>query len=133
MSTIPTTDLRRAAEDCVELVDAQFGRHLDWSVDSLDELDEVCAELLAQGPLDDQRLERWRELVGSYTGEVLIRAYGGRWGAHEQAPGALAVLVEGTAAFPFGVAGKILTGEFASLASLARALPLIIASGRRSD
>lgn len=68
------------------LVARQFGRRPDWSLASLDELDAVCAELLADGPLHAQRLDLWR-LTGACTGEVLVRVYGGQWITREQAPG----------------------------------------------
>ncbi|MBE1463846.1 hypothetical protein H4W33_002858 [Kibdelosporangium phytohabitans] len=35
MNTVPSFELQRVASECVELVDAQFQRQLDWSVDSL--------------------------------------------------------------------------------------------------
>jgi hypothetical protein len=119
--------LRRIAEECAGLVEAQHGRRLDWTVDSLVTLDEVCAELLAGGPLAGDRLDLWWKLVGAYTGEVVIRAYGGQWVADRRAAGAYAVLVSGTTAFPFAVTNRILTGEpHKSLASFARVLPAII-------
>ncbi|MDT7804168.1 MAG: hypothetical protein QOI78_7601 [Actinomycetota bacterium] len=59
------------------------------------------------------RFDLWWKLVGAYTGEVLVRAYGGDWTTHT--------------AFPFGVAERVLSGEpFKSLASFGRALPAII-------
>jgi hypothetical protein len=70
----------RMAAECMTLVSEQYSRDLDWSVESLIELDEVCAALLADGPLVGERLELWWKLVGAYTGEVVIRAYGGQGG-----------------------------------------------------
>jgi hypothetical protein len=51
--------MRGVAAECVNLVGEQFGKQLDWSIASLGELDEVCAELTADGPLAGQRLELW--------------------------------------------------------------------------
>jgi hypothetical protein len=134
MTTDPAIGLRNVAMECVGLVAAQFGRDLDWSLISLGELDAVCAELLSEGPLDGQRLDLWWKLVGAYTGEVLVRVYGGQWTTHEQTPGAFVVVVNGTTAFPFGVAERVLTGEpFKSLASFGRALPAIIERSVRPD
>ena len=134
MTTDPDISLRDIAMECVGLVAAQFGRDLDWSLASLGELDAVCAELLSEGPLEGQRLDLWWKLVGAYTGEVLVSVYSGQWATHEQAPGAFVVVVNGTTAFPFGVAERVLAGEpFKSLASFGRALPAIIERSARSD
>lgn len=120
--------LQRIAAECVTLVARQFDRHLDWSLASLDELDVVCADLLADGPLNDQRLDLWWKLIGAYTGEVLIRAYDGQWITHEHAPGSFAVSVLGVTGFPFAITNRILRAEpYKSLASFARALPAVAA------
>jgi hypothetical protein len=37
------------ATQCVTLAGRQFGRHLDWSLASLDEPGAACADLLADG------------------------------------------------------------------------------------
>jgi hypothetical protein len=47
------------ADECLKLVAADFGGQLDWSLASLDELDRVCASLIAKGPLTGERLELW--------------------------------------------------------------------------
>lgn len=118
--------LESIAAECVALVAGQFGRQLDWSVESLAELDAVCDELLDEGPLGEQLLELWWKLIGAYTGEVLIRVHGGRWITHDTSPGAPAISVLGLTGFPFGMANKVLGGEeFKSLASFGRALPAI--------
>jgi hypothetical protein len=118
--------LRRIAEHCVTLVSEQFGRHLDWSMSSLTELDGVCADLLADGPLTGERLELWSELAGAYTGEVVVRLYDGQWVSGQQGQGAPAVLVLGITGRPFSTARRILSGEpYKSLASFARAVPVI--------
>jgi hypothetical protein len=120
--------LQHIAAECVDLVARQFGRRLDWSLASLEELDMVCSDLLADGPLNAQRLDLWWRLIGAYTGEALVCAYGGQWIAHEQAPGSFAVSVRGMTAFPFAVTDRVLRAEpYKSLASFARALPVIAA------
>jgi hypothetical protein len=118
--------MRRVAAECVRLVGEQFGRQLDWSLASLAELDDICAALLVDGPLSGQRLNLWWTLIGAYTGEVVIRAYGGEWVSDERGPGAPAISALGITGFPFGTARRILTGEpYKSLASFRRALPAI--------
>ncbi|MFF4811931.1 hypothetical protein ACFY03_27355 [Micromonospora chersina] len=125
MSTDPTY-LHALAGECVDLVSQRFGRRLDWSPESLSTLDEVCADLLADGPLTEERLDLWWRLVGAYTGEVVIRAYAGEWVEHETSPGAPAVAALGVTGFPFGLAARVLDGEpYKSLASFVRALPAI--------
>jgi hypothetical protein len=128
MSVPDRAELQHIATECVTLVARQFDRQLDWSLASLDELDAVCADLLAEGPLNAQRLDLWWKLIGAYTGEVLVRVYGGQWVTHEQAPGSFAVAVAGMTAFPFAVTDKVLRAEpYKTLASFARVLPAIAA------
>ncbi|MEV4151247.1 hypothetical protein AB0J40_46880 [Amycolatopsis sp. NPDC049691] len=132
MTTDPAIDLRTLATECAGLVATRFGHDLDWSLGSLDRLDAVCAELLSEGPLAEQRFDLWWKLVGAYTGEVLVRAYGGEWTTHEETPGAFVVVVRGATAFPFGIAERVLSGEpFKSLGSFGRALPAIIGTSGR--
>lgn len=132
MNSPDRAGLMRVASECVALVGTQYRIRLDWSLDSLAKLDDVCATLLTEGPLSDERLELWCKLIGAYTGEVLIRTYGGEWITHDKAPGAYAVRVRGMTAFPFGVAHRVLRGEpYKSLASFARALPTVADHSRR--
>lgn len=134
MSTDPSVDLRDIARECVGLVAAQFGRELDWSLASLDVLDGVCAELLAGGPLAEQRFDLWWKLIGAYAGEVLVRVYSGQWGTSERMPGAFVVVVRENTANPFGIAERVLSGEpFKSLGSFGRALPAIIEHAERPN
>ncbi|MEV4756730.1 hypothetical protein AB0J86_16665 [Micromonospora sp. NPDC049559] len=126
MSPPDATYLRALADECVDLVSRQFSRRLDWSPESLSTLDEICAELLADGPLVGERRDLWWQLIGAYTGEVTIRAHGGEWIEHERAPGVPAVSALGVTGFPFGLAARVLDGEpYKSLASFSRALPAI--------
>jgi hypothetical protein len=127
--TVPDrAGLQHIAAECVTLAARQFGRHLDWSLASLDELDAVCADLLAEGPLNAQRLDLWWKLIAAYTGEVLVRAYGGQWITDEEASGSTAISVCGITAFPFAITHKILRAEpYKSLASFARVLPALAA------
>ena len=120
--------LAGVAAECVRLVATDRGRELDGSPASLETLDDVCQELVADGPLEGDRLRLWTTLVGAYTGEVVIRRYGGAWVSHE---GTTAISALGITGFPFGTAHRILTGEpYKSLASFARALPAIAERSR---
>jgi hypothetical protein len=132
MTTDPALGLRNIAADCVRLVATEFGRELDWSLASLDELDGVCAELLAEAPLEGQRFDLWWKLIGAYTGEVLVRVYGGQWSTDERTPGAFVVVVSGNRALPFGIAERVLSGEpFKSLGSFGRVMPALIERAER--
>lgn len=123
----PDTDgLREIAGECVDLVASQFGRTLDWQLDSLDELDAVCRQLLADGPLTGERFDLWWKVIGAYVGEVVIRAYDGEWSEDDRASGAYAVTVDGSTGFPFATTERVLEGEpFKSLASFGRTFPHI--------
>jgi hypothetical protein len=124
---------KSVASECVALVASQLGRDLDWSPDSLTELDAVCASLTAGGPLTGPRLDLWCTLIGSYTGEVVVRCHGAQWISDPGGSGAPAISVHGVTGFPFATARRILTGEpFKSLASFARALPAIIEQSRKA-
>jgi hypothetical protein len=126
---MPLPDMPMIATECVRLVLSDHGRTLDWSLSSLDVLDEVCSRLIADGPLNDDRLGLWRKLIGAYTGEVVIRGYGGQWVEQD---GAFAVSVGGITAFPFATTSRILKGEpFKSLGSFGRALPAVIERSKR--
>jgi hypothetical protein len=124
--TVDAAALRAIATECVNLAAAEFDRNLDWRLESLETLDEVCANILSAGPLNADRRDLWWKLVGAYAGEVVLAAYGGEWITHENAPSSYAILVDGVTGFPFALAGRILGGEpFKSLASFGRGFPHI--------
>jgi hypothetical protein len=120
------------AAQCVRLVGEDFGWELDWSLASLGVLDDVCARLVADGPLAGERLELWAKLAGAYTGEVTIRAYGGQWVSSEHASGPPAIRALDVTGHPFSTAVRVLSGEPGkSLASFGRVLPAISEHARR--
>jgi hypothetical protein len=124
------TEWGDVAAECADLVAADRGRVLDGSPASLEVLDDVCQGLVADGPLEGDRLDLWTVLVGAYTGEVVVRQYGGTWVTHDGAP---AISALGITGFPFGLAHRILTGEpFKSLASFARTLPAVAERSREA-
>jgi len=121
--------LPTVAQECVRLVAEAHGRDLDYSLDSLVALDQVCEDLLAAGPLPDQRRNLWSHLAGAYTGEVCLRAYGGEW---IEQNGENAISISGLTGFPFSTAYRVLSGEEGkSLASFARAIPAVIEHSRK--
>jgi hypothetical protein len=133
MSVRERQTLHDLATECVSAVAEDFGRSLDWSVDSLAVLDEICAELIADGSLEESLKELWFVLVGAYTGEVVVRAYHGQWVPAESAQGMFAVRALDVTGFPFVTALRVLSGEpCKSLVSFARALPAISECDRTS-
>lgn len=127
--TVPgRASLHHIAAECVTLAARRPGRHLDWSLASLEELNAVCAGLLADGPRDGGRLALSQKLTGACTGDALVRVYGRQWITHEQAPGSFPVSVHEMTAFPSAVTDRILRARpHKSLASLARVLPAVAA------
>jgi len=124
--------MQEIAAQCVRLVGEEFGRELDWSLASLGVLDDVCATLTADGPLTGQRLELWAQLAGAYAGEVTIRAYAGQWLFKEGGAGPPAIRALDVTGRPFATAVRVLSAEPGkSLASFARALPVISEHARR--
>jgi hypothetical protein len=126
--------LRAVALECVNLVDAGFDRQLDWSLESLAELDAACNSLLSDGPLSTDRLYLWWRLAGAYAGEVLLRAYGGEWVEHDRSSRAPAVAIKGITAFPFNTAHRILTGEQSkSFAAVGHGVRAVVDEHERPD
>src|SRR5438477_5924269 len=70
MSTLDPADVGSVAAECVTLVSSNYGHQLDYSLNSLTTLDLVCHQLMADAPLNGQRLDLWYHLTGAYTGEV---------------------------------------------------------------
>jgi hypothetical protein len=128
---VPVDDVQAYADACVRLVAEQHGRLLTRDLASLEVLDEVCRELVAEGPLGGDRLEFWTALVGAYTGEVLVTTYDGVWVEHDDRWGVAAF---GAVGFPFVTARRLLGGETRkSLAGMGRALPAIVEQREPED
>jgi len=85
-----------SARDAVELAKTQFGLDLDWSDDSVAEVEKAMAWLRACYSSDDPRptenqVSATAVGFGSYIGEVFRRNHGGQWGivtlGEEKKPG----------------------------------------------
>ena len=85
--TVESEGIAHIAAECVSLAQSEFGAELDWTVESLALLDDLCARLRAEASFVGDRFDLWWKLVGAYTGEVVVRSYDGRWVEHERAPG----------------------------------------------
>ncbi len=117
--------LQRLAAECVQLMENQYDRQPDWSPESHSVLDEVCAPLLADGPLTGERLDLWS------TGRRIYRR-----GCHPDLrrqvdhPRELSQrswrLRARRDRLPFRAATRVLTGEpYKSLTSFMRGLPIV--------
>jgi hypothetical protein len=88
------------AKAAVELGRGEFKQKLDFTADSINELDEILV-LVSENPEIDLDFES--RLWGSYLGEVLRRRYAGSW-EMTQYPGGVAAVpavdVRGSRLFP---------------------------------
>jgi hypothetical protein len=106
------------AAAAVELAEAGFHRHLDFSPGSIEALDEILVQVSETPELDlDFEVRLW----GSYLGEVLRRRYAGGWEL-TQYPGGVAAVpavdVRGSRLFPLlKVYRRLTTGEEEDLQS----------------
>ena len=88
------------AHGAVEVAKDDYRHKLDFSADSINELDEILV-LVAEDPNID--LDYESRLWGSYLGEVLRRRYAGGWEMTQYPGGAVAVPaveVRGSRLFP---------------------------------
>ncbi len=78
--------IRQIAEayalDAVDAAKANFGIDLDWSIESIRDVETMFGQLhdhLDEKPSDDA-LDMFAKAFGSYVGEVIRRKHGGEWG-----------------------------------------------------
>ncbi|HEY6488767.1 MAG: hypothetical protein WCC26_06085 [Terracidiphilus sp.] len=106
------------AQAAVELGRASFRQPLDYSADSIDQLDEI---LVLVGETPELDLDFEVRLWGSYLGEVLRRRYNGSWEMTPYPGGAVAVpavQVRGSRLFPLiKVYRRLTMGEEEDLGS----------------
>jgi hypothetical protein len=102
----------------VDLGQGSFHHYLDYSADSIDQLDEILVLVGEEPALDlDFEVRLW----GSYLGEVLRRRYNGSWEMTPYPGGAVAVpavQVRGSRLFPLiKVYRRLTMGEEEDLGS----------------
>ncbi len=80
-SSISRDSFAKWAGECVKLVDEKTGVKLDYSLESLKNLDAVVSRLKPEDPgeFQSELLGAYIVLTGSYLGEVLVRSRGGKW------------------------------------------------------
>ena len=82
------------ALDAVDSAKRNFGVTLDWSIESIRQIETMLGQLHdaihRERPSDDE-IEAFSKMMGSYVGEVIRREHGGSWGmlkaGDEQFPG----------------------------------------------
>ncbi len=106
------------AQGAVELARSEFQRELDFSADSVDDVDDILV-LVSESPEKDLDFEV--RLWGSYLGEVLRRRYAGGWEMTQYPGGTVAVPavdVRGSRLFPLmKVYRRLTVGEEEDLRS----------------
>lgn len=86
-------DFEREAAEFLLLAQSDYGLDLDYTPDTLRQLEEVLEERFAQGSADENAA--LIVSMGCYVGEVLVRTFGGRWSADEEFFHSPAVVIEG--------------------------------------
>lgn len=86
MAISSNNDVLSSAEDAIKVAEKALGKTLDYSVNSLQDLDALIehvkkqfATLTQEGKLTEQTIKRASISMGSYLGEVIRRNYGGTW------------------------------------------------------
>jgi len=84
--------MQQAASDAVDYAQQQFQQKLDFSTDSITQIDELIGQLAQrhrQKPLTDAEVFTLSNLFGAYLGLVFQKTVGGEWVYHDadqQAP-----------------------------------------------
>ncbi len=126
MIDTPTVEamMRAYAEDGVDFAEAKFSKKLDYSENSVEQVEEILSALydsvpkgfvsrmLRSGPTPEQ-IQSLSKALGGYVGEVMRRNWGGHWKLESAAfPGETVVTLEldnGGDVWPHFKAGKRLT------------------------
>ncbi|RUO45069.1 hypothetical protein [Idiomarina aquatica] len=117
MSNTNYTEMMKClSEDAVNFVESEFGLKLDFSVDSIQFIDNVISQLklkFAEQLSDDKLVFTLSNMLGAYCGEVFKQHIGGAWLVVEESEGQHQCFVEhGGKTFPFaGIVYINLTSE----------------------
>ena len=98
----PSDFIREAGEFCT-MMQESYGLDLDYSPDSLRQLEQLIGAHFGPGSADANAA--LIVSMGCYVGEVIIRSHGGRWAPNEEFFNQPAVVIEGklqTHTFPIG-------------------------------
>lgn len=111
------------ANDFVELGRSRYGAQLDFTVDSIAEVDRIAADLVATKPRIPilrrgfaEKMDRFSKMLGFYVAETLRRSWGAEhgwvWANGQRFYGAR--LDDGTLCWPVGRAQQRLAGDASS-------------------
>ena len=91
MTTDINVDILKESEYTVKTAEKELGKNLDYSVNSLKDLELLIEyvrhqflNLRNEGKLTDQTIQSASVSLGLYLGEVIRRAYGGTWTAKNE-------------------------------------------------
>ncbi|MGY5449754.1 hypothetical protein ACVFI8_02210 [Agarivorans sp. MS3-6] len=104
MDTKEFTELmKNSAQDAVLFSQEAFQVELDFSISSVNSIDQMIQQLSLQA-LDNKALFTYSYMLGGYLGEVYIKTYSGHWLYEEETedepPQTFVVNGENTFAFP---------------------------------
>lgn len=135
----PTLDdvFKAYANDAVAFA-AKRGISLDYTEESLDEIDGILASSDIVGPTprrpssaqEEEELWTLSKMLGAYVGEVTLRVFSGRWIVEDLPNGTARPVLDvcGVKAFPMEKVWKRLTeSEFDTLSGYCRAIRAIAA------
>ena len=88
-----TADFEREADEFCKLAFYNYGVELDYTPDTVRQLENIMAENFAAGAADDH--PALIVSMGCYVGEVIVRTFGGQWQANEEFFKSPAVVIEG--------------------------------------
>jgi len=87
------SDFQREAGEFCLVAQERFGLDLNYSPDTLSQLDNLIETEFGPGSADDNAALIVQ--MGSYVGEVVLRAFGGAWRADEELFHSPAIIIEG--------------------------------------
>lgn len=94
-------DFEREADEFCKLAFYNYGVELDYTPDTVRQLESIMVENFTAGAADDH--PALIVSMGCYVGEVIVRTFGGQWRANEEFFKSPAVVIEGklqTRTFP---------------------------------
>lgn len=135
--------MREYAKGAVAYATRVYGMDLNYSEQSLIDIDAIIAKRIASGLVvpDDlpasEREELWTfcKLLGGYVGEVILRNLGGAWEAQTEDDGSatVSVVVGGIRGSPPEAIWKAHAEESKSIASYYRTLRVAMGHGERTS
>jgi len=134
--------MREYAEGAVAYAKRAHGLVLDFSEQSVEEIDRILGSLTSSGLLvpdtmsaqDQEELWTYCKMLGGYVGEVIIRNLGGAWELKEldEEAASVSLVVNGVHGSPPDAVWKALTEPYKPIASYYRTLRVTLGHGERA-